>query len=97
VQCRTGDSEHTPNPTWTPLLPTPNNPSFPGSQSCIAGAAQVIFETQYGTDNFTFVVGTEGRSNGALLPNRVFRSFSLPLNRWQNPGWPVSFAGLLSY
>ena len=42
--CSVGDADHLPDPTWTSLVATPNNPGSPATQTGIAGAAEIVFQ-----------------------------------------------------
>ena len=40
--CRQGDPQHPADPSWRPLLATPNHPEFPSTHSVSSGAAAAI-------------------------------------------------------
>jgi membrane-associated phospholipid phosphatase len=67
-----GDSSINPatlsDPTWTPLIVTPNFPSYTSAHSTVSGAAATILTTLFGPD-YRFSAGSDG------LPG-VTRSFS---------------------
>lgn len=44
----------TSDPTWTPVLPTPNHPEYPAAHSCTAGALGETLRQYYGTDNVVY-------------------------------------------
>lgn len=73
---RVGDDLHPPEPNWTPLLLTPNNPSYPSVQGGYAGVAEILLADFYGTDSRVFSVGTEVTSPLAVLQSRTYNSFS---------------------
>jgi membrane-associated phospholipid phosphatase len=66
-----GNLQTTPDPTWTPLLATPNDPSYPGAHSVISAAGATILRGWFG-DDVSLTVTSEA------LPNvqRHFDSFS---------------------
>ena len=74
--CRVGDSDHPPDQSWNPLLPTPNNPSYPSSLSGTAGVAETVFQSFYGTDSYIFGVGSESGLGNNTLNARFYTSFS---------------------
>lgn len=43
-----------PDPTWTPVLPTPNHPEYPAAHSCTAGALGELLQRFYGTKSVTY-------------------------------------------
>jgi hypothetical protein len=69
-----GDSSINPatesDPTWTPLIVTPNFPSYTSAHSTVSGAAATILTALFGPDH-AFSTGSDG------LPGvtRSFRSF----------------------
>jgi len=64
---RAGDEGDAPVPGWTPLLETPNHPSYVSGHSSFSGAAAVVLTKWFGVRPFTF--------SSASLPG-VVRSFS---------------------
>jgi Leucine-rich repeat (LRR) protein/membrane-associated phospholipid phosphatase len=64
---REGDLSDPPDPTWTPLLDTPNHPSYISGHSTLSGAAAEVLTRWFGERSFTF--------SSASLPG-VTRSFS---------------------
>lgn len=42
------------DPSWTPVVPTPNHPEYPAAHSCTAGALGELLRQYYGTDKVTF-------------------------------------------
>ena len=42
------------DPTWTPVLPTPNHPEYPAAHSCTAGALGETLRQYYRTDNVVY-------------------------------------------
>jgi membrane-associated phospholipid phosphatase len=63
---RTGGAGFAPIPDWTPLLNTPNHPTYISGHSGFSGAASVVLTDRFGTRGFSFV--------SASLPG-VTRSF----------------------
>lgn len=49
-----------PDPTWTPLLTTPNFPENTSGHSTFSGAAAQLLADFYGTDDLTFSATSEG-------------------------------------
>lgn len=41
-QYRKGDPDHTPDPTWQPLLQTPDSPTYPSVSGCYAGLTSYV-------------------------------------------------------
>ena len=66
---RTGGDGGAPQPDWTPLLETPNHPSFISGHSTFSGAAASVLTARFGARPFTF--------SSASLPGvtRSFRDF----------------------
>lgn len=48
--------------SWTPLLATPNHPSYTSGHSTFSSAAAAILRNFIGGDNFTFTVSGDGRT-----------------------------------
>lgn len=52
-----------PDPSWSPLFPTPNHPSYPSAHSFFSGAGSTVLTALFGDDEaFTFTIGGETRS-----------------------------------
>ena len=49
-----GNAATTPDPTWSPVVPTPNHPEYPAAHGCLTGAAAATLQGYYGTSNVTF-------------------------------------------
>jgi len=64
---RAGDEGAAPVPGWTPLLETPNHPSYISGHSSFSGAASVVLTQWFGPRPFTF--------SSASVPGAV-RSFA---------------------
>jgi PAP2 superfamily len=49
-----GESDGNPatagDPTWTPLLPTPNHPEYPSAHGCLTAAEAEVFAAYFGTN-----------------------------------------------
>jgi hypothetical protein len=61
-----------PDPTWTPLLVTPNFPEYVSGHSTFSGAGAAALAAFFGTDDITFTTGSDS------LPGvtRTYTSFS---------------------
>jgi hypothetical protein len=46
-----GNPATTPDPVWTPLLPTPNHPEYPAAHTCVSAADAVVYADLLGTRN----------------------------------------------
>jgi hypothetical protein len=44
----------TADPTWTPVVPSPNHPEYPAAHSCTAGVLGELLRLYYGTDKVTY-------------------------------------------
>jgi hypothetical protein len=64
-----------PEPNWTPLIPTPPYPSYPGNMACVGIAAATSLALGLGTDSVTFSVTWTG-ANGNPNVTRSYSSFS---------------------
>jgi len=51
---RLGGDGSRPNPAWTPLLETPNHPSYISGHSAFSGAAAAVLTARFGTRPFSF-------------------------------------------
>jgi hypothetical protein len=60
---------------WTPLIPTPPYPSYPGNMACIGAAAARAVGLGFGTDNFAFTATWRG-ANGSPDVQRSYTTFS---------------------
>jgi len=60
-----------PDPSWTPLISTPNHPSYPSAHSCYTEATTESLRDFFGTDHVTFTV--DSTSTGTT---HTFRKFS---------------------
>ena len=49
-----GNDATTADPTWVPVVPTPNHPEYPAAHSCVSGAMAEILRLYYGTADVTF-------------------------------------------
>jgi hypothetical protein len=63
-----------PDPAWTPLIPTPNHPSYPSAHSCYTEATTESLKDFFGTDHVTFTV--DSTSTGTTHTFRKFSDFS---------------------
>jgi len=56
-----GNPDTTADPTWSPLLPTPNHPEYPAQHGCITSALAQVIATALGTDNINATIpGAQG-------------------------------------
>jgi len=53
-----GNAATTADPTWTPVVPTPNHPEYPSAHMCVNGASIGAVKAHYGTDQITFSFGS---------------------------------------
>jgi hypothetical protein len=57
---RAGDTDGNPatvaDPTWTPLLATPNHPEYPSAHSCVTPIAGIVVSRFLGTSNIDYTV-----------------------------------------
>jgi len=60
------------DPTWSPLLGTPNFPEYISGHSTFSGAAAAVLAVFYGSDDIPFTTGSEDLPGVA----RSFNSFS---------------------
>lgn len=74
---RQGDSQHAPDPTWTPLLGTPPHPEYPSGHQCTAGAMYAVLKNYLGTDRVNFTIGSEGAPS---LGNRTYTNLTTAVN-----------------
>ena len=65
-----GNSLTTPEAAWTPLLVTPNHPTYTSGHSTFSGAAQIVLESFFGTST-SFTAATEAPG----VAPRTFTSF----------------------
>jgi hypothetical protein len=67
-----GNPNTSPDPSWTPLLPTPPFPEYTSGHSTFSAAAAVVLASFHHTDNVPFAVGSDD------LPGvvRHYNSFS---------------------
>jgi hypothetical protein len=42
------------DPSWTPVVPTPNHPEYPAAHSCTAGSAAEVLRQVFGTKQLSF-------------------------------------------
>lgn len=62
------------DPTWTPLVATPNHPEYPSQHGCITSAFSMVLAAMVGTPNFNLTYW--GAQNGAttITTSQVFAS-----------------------
>ena len=62
---RDGNAGTEPDPEWTPLIPTPPYPTYPGNYACAASALTRTFARVFGRDDVTFsITWTEANGPG---------------------------------
>jgi PAP2 superfamily len=49
-----GNDATTADPTWTPVVPTPNHPEYPAAHSCVASATAAVLREFYRTNDVRF-------------------------------------------
>jgi len=67
-----GNPNTTPDPSWLPLIVTPNFPEYISGHSTFSGAAAAVLADFYGTDNISFTTVSDNLSG----VTRSFNSFS---------------------
>lgn len=69
-----GDADGNPDtagdPAWTPLIPTPNHPTYTSGHSTFSAAGASVLENFFGTASFNFIDSSET----AGVPDRAFTS-----------------------
>jgi len=60
-----GNPATQPDPTWTPLLITPNHPEYPAAHTCITGAEAEMYATVLGTHHIDVTIhgSADGTTN----------------------------------
>jgi hypothetical protein len=53
-----GNPDTTKDPSWTPLLATPNHPEYPSAHSCQTGSYAAVLKDFFGTSKVTMVVNS---------------------------------------
>ena len=74
-----GNPDTAADPTWTPLLTTPNHPEYPSGHSSVSGAAATVLASYFGNGT-SFSVESDVMA-GVV---RSFTSFSAALNEIQD-------------
>ncbi len=72
-----GNAATTADPSWTPLLTTPNFPSYMSGHSTFSGAASTVLAGFFGTDNISF----SDRGDPSQPYTRSFTSFTAAANQ----------------
>ena len=49
-----GNAATDPDPSWTPVVPTPNHPEYPAAHSCTSGSAAEVLQHVFGTKKLSF-------------------------------------------
>jgi len=68
------------DPTWTPLLGTPPNPSYVSGHGALSGAAATVLAHSFGTDNISFSLTSEDLKG----VTHSFTSFSAAASEAEN-------------
>ncbi len=76
-----GNPDTTVDPSWTPLLVTPNHPDYPSGHSTVSGAASKILAAFFG-DNTPLVFDSDVPAFAGVY--RIFPSFSTSLDEIVN-------------
>ena len=67
-----GNPAITADPTWSPLLTTPNHPEYPAQHGCITSALAHVISTALGTDNINATIpGAQGGAS-TLTTSQTF-------------------------
>jgi hypothetical protein len=53
-----GNQDTIADPSWKPLLPTPNHPEYPAAHGCVTGSLATALKNFFGTPNVTVVVSS---------------------------------------
>jgi len=61
-----GNPATTADPTWTPLVPTPNHPEYPSQHGCVTSALAHVLANALGTTNIDAIM--PGATNGGTAP-----------------------------
>jgi hypothetical protein len=61
-----GNLDTTADPTWTPLVTTPNHPEYPSQHGCVTSALAEVLATALGTTNIDATM--PGATNGGTAP-----------------------------
>ena len=53
-----GNAATTMDPTWTPVVTTPNHPEYPSAHMCVNSASLTVLKSHFGTSNISFSFGS---------------------------------------
>lgn len=53
-----GNAATTMDPTWTPVVTTPNHPEYPSAHMCVNSASLTALKSHFGTSNISFSFGS---------------------------------------
>ena len=67
-----GNPATTANPTWTPLLSTPNHPEYPAAHGCLTSALSDVLANALGTDDIDVTIWGATNGGTALATTRHF-------------------------
>jgi PAP2 superfamily len=68
-----GNPDTTADPTWTPVLATPNHPEYPSQHGCFSGAAAEVLAAAAGSDAINATIwGATATNTTGLVTTRTF-------------------------
>ena len=68
-----GNDLTTADPSWTPLLTTPNHPEYPAAHGCLTAADSSVYAELLGTKKIEVdIPGALGRNNTTLTTSRHY-------------------------
>src|SRR5206468_7066918 len=68
-----GNPDTTADPTWTPVLATPNHPEYPSQHGCFSGAAAEVLAAAAGSDTIDATIwGSTAQNTTGLVTSRTF-------------------------
>jgi len=72
-----GNPATTPDPSWTPLLVTPNHPEYPGAHPCGTGAQAEVYAAALGTRHIAVKIhGSAGGTPNNWAATETFKHVS---------------------
>lgn len=60
------------DPTWSPLVTTPNHPEYPSQHGCVTSALVQAVATALGTDNINMTIPGGANPSGTVTTTRTF-------------------------
>lgn len=67
-----GNPDTAADPTWTPVVPTPNHPEYPAAHGCNGGAVAEVLRVFHGTRQIRF--SFDSQATGLADPRRAYAS-----------------------